>query len=195
MQNENLESKNTQIKRNPTRFNKNINRGQNEKSVDEENASGGNFKVDPSKYSADQDYLGGTGEFNPGGGESAEFHGGPEAGDYDSDEGTITERKQGGKDAQTTKGVQKEQQQSQHQSGEPLGKEKNEANQAGAGADYGAPSKRKEDQKGEDLLRADERGADEDKQMEGGTNKGGQIPGAFGNEKKGPSPDQLQEGM
>src|SRR5688572_22275825 len=108
MQNENVEKQN-QIKKNPTRFNEKVNRGENEKSFDQENTSFGAGKNE-SKNTGSKDFVGGRGESGAGGAQNAQFSGGPEAGNYDDQEFQ-----------------QKEQQQAQQQSGEPLGREKNEA--------------------------------------------------------------------
>lgn len=178
MQNENIKNQQNRIQRNPTRNNTNVNRGPNEKSIDASATTNSNQKTSPSEYDGDENDMAGGGISDSGGSEDYEFTGGPEAGDYDSDEGVsnFNPNQQGVQGGESpTKGGQKEEHHAQQQTGtgsggEPLGREKNEANQAGAGADYGAASKGARDSE------------EEDKQMEGGSNKGGQVQGAFGKE-------------
>lgn len=169
MQNENIQNQAGQIKRNPTRYNDKINRGPNEKSFDDD-ISSRNEKNSSSQQNEYEDDVGGSRGADSTGDETTEFSGGPEAGIYDDESGS-------------SEGIQRETQQSQRQSGKPLGREKNEANQAGAGASYGAP--------GDDDSRTDE----DDKQMQGGGNKGGQVGGAFGKDKDDRQNQSVDQGM
>lgn len=195
VQNENIQNQAGQIKRNPTRYNDKINRGENEKSI-EDDFSTSSGKNNSSQLYDDENDLGGSPVSDSSGDESTEFSGGPEAGIYDERSGNITEAQQGGPGASTTKGVQRETQQSQQQSGESLGREKNEPNQAGAGASYGAPSEGIRTDKGEDVVRQkNAQGIDEEKQMQGGANKGGQVGGAFGKDKEGNRNQSVDKGM
>lgn len=73
---------NDQIKRNPTRFNKSITRGDNEKSNAEKDSSTGNFKRD-SSGAGDKTSVVSGGSSDSGSDEKIQFQGGPEAGDYD----------------------------------------------------------------------------------------------------------------
>lgn len=171
MQNENIQNQAGQIKRNPTRHNDKINRGDNEKSF-EDDISTRRGENNSSQFYDDENDLGGSPVSDSSGDESTEFSGGPEAGIYDEKSGN-------------TKDVQRETQQSQQQSGESLGREKNEANQAGAGASYGGDVRQKNSQSNDD----------EEKQMQGGANKGGQVGGAFGKDKEGNRNKSVDQGM
>ena len=82
MQNENIQNQAGQIKRNPTRYNDKINRGQNEKSFDDD-ISTRNEKSPSSKQSEYENDMDGGGNSDSTGDETTEFSGGPEAGIYD----------------------------------------------------------------------------------------------------------------
>lgn len=173
MPGENFENQKDQIKRNPTRFD--TDRGENEKLSDKNDISSDNGKNTEKKFTSSENDLDGSGSSGAFGGEKTSFAG-PEAGVYD--------------DQSDPSKTQIETQQSHRQSGSTLGREKNEVNEAGAGADYGTAS-----QHGEDVMREKKaQGIDEDKQTEGGSHKGAQIPGAFGKENKN-SGESLNEGM
>ena len=73
---------NDQIKRNPTRFNKTISRGENEKSNDEKDTSTGNFERSDSGSGGKTSVVSGR-RADSDSDEEVQFQGGPEAGDYD----------------------------------------------------------------------------------------------------------------
>lgn len=146
MQNENLQNQGKEIKQNPTRFNEGVNRGdKNEKSFGEKNTSGSNDQVN----------VGSGRETGTDVNQNAQFSGGAETGQYDDEEGR-----------------QQQQQQAQQQSGESLGKEKQQTSQPG--------------QTGQ--------AEDEQQFQTGGANKGGQVGGAGQQAGQQPQtrPDRLQ---
>lgn len=146
MQNENLENKAGQVRRNPSRDNKNINQGQNyEKRVDSETDSNRNAETDKKKFSGNENSVDG-GRVSDSTGNNSDYGraGKTQQSAAGEDESGIEPT--GSQGLQNSRGAQgsnsqgqSEQQQAQKQSGESSGRVKNDdAQKAGAGASYDA---------------------------------------------------------
>lgn len=146
MQNENLENKAGQVRRNPSRDNKNITQGQNyEKRVDSETDSNRNAEADKKKFAGNENSVDGS-RVSDSTGNNADYGraGKTQQSAAGEDESGIEPT--GSQGLQNSRGAQgsnsqgqSEQQQAQKQSGESSGGvKKDDAQKAGAGASYDA---------------------------------------------------------
>lgn len=147
MQNENLENnKAGQVRRNPSRDNKNINQGQNyEKRVDSETGSNGNAKTDKKEFTGNENSVDG-GRVSDTSGNNTDYGRSGKTQQNAAGENESGFEQTGSQGLQNSRGAQgsnsqgqSEQQQSKKQSGESSGGVKNdEAQKAGSGASYDA---------------------------------------------------------
>lgn len=145
MQNENLEKRSGQIRRNPSRDNKNINQGQNyeKERVDNKTNSNGDAQINQAQFSGNENSMDGSGVSDTAGSDNANQRSGKTqqsaAGEDAGNEQAGSQGLQNSRGAQGSNSQdQGQQQQYEAKSGESSVGVENNAEEAGGGASYDA---------------------------------------------------------